>query len=376
MKVERMRIALFTPFSPELGGGSVQFRSLLPELRDLDIQWYYLADREAPGERRQWLGAPFSTGRFLGELCVSAGVLPGSPRQTRSLLQQMKADLYWVVAHNEGILVAAELCASGKRVHLSVHDDPAGMFRRSRKYRVFSTIMFREFGRLLKSVESTDVISVQMRDAYRTEYGIESFPAYRFVPELPQFSSRPSPTELTVGHIGSVYHPHPFRQFVQACREYAVEYNQALRIVRIGNSPEMEKIAQEYPESFDTRGELEERDALPILAKCDFLYAMYPEGPRFAGFRRMSLPMKLSTYVQAQRPIFAHTPDDSSLAQAVNRYGIGCVCTSNDRVELKNKIGTIRNSPVGRERFELLRSEMMGERQIQELRTALTRDKP
>jgi hypothetical protein len=38
----------------------------------------------------------------------------------------MSADLYWVVAHNEGISVAAELLEMGKKVHLTVHDDPFG----------------------------------------------------------------------------------------------------------------------------------------------------------------------------------------------------------------------------------------------------------
>src|SRR6266446_2815954 len=33
------RIALLTPFSPELGGGSAQLRSHLRYLPDLDVQW-------------------------------------------------------------------------------------------------------------------------------------------------------------------------------------------------------------------------------------------------------------------------------------------------------------------------------------------------
>jgi hypothetical protein len=41
------RIALLTPFSPELGGGSAQLRSHLRYLPDLDVQWYYLANQAA-----------------------------------------------------------------------------------------------------------------------------------------------------------------------------------------------------------------------------------------------------------------------------------------------------------------------------------------
>jgi hypothetical protein len=370
-----MRIALFTPFSPDLGGGSVQFRSLLPEFRDLDIEWFYLAKNATPGPKRNWLGTAFTTGQFLSELCGRTGFLPGSKGRTKQLAELIQADMYWIVAHNEGILLADELCARGKRVHLSVHDDPISMFKKSRKYLLFTPLISLELAKLLKSVESADVISPFMRDAYRRKYQIDCKPVYRFVRELAQFPFRPARETLTVGHIGSVYDPEPFRNFMKACQAYAAEQNRPLKLVRVGSSPEMDMIATENSEVFESRGELEEQEALPILANCDFLYAMYPPGKRFQAFRRQSLPMKLSTYVQAQRPIFAHTPDDSSLAQVVNRYRVGCVCTSNDRVELKNKIGMILSSPVGRERFELLRDEMMGERQIQELRTALTRDK-
>jgi hypothetical protein len=34
--------------------------------------------------------------------------------------------LYWVVGHYEGISVASELIAQGKKVHLTIHDDPLG----------------------------------------------------------------------------------------------------------------------------------------------------------------------------------------------------------------------------------------------------------
>ena len=368
-----MRIALFTPFSPELGGGSGQFRSLLPDLRDRDIEWFYLADHVAPGSDRHQLGSPFTTSQFLRELTCQIGPLHRFTNRVPELTDRMSADLYWVVAHNEGILVADELCARGKRVHLSVHDDPISMFKRSRKYRLFAPLISRKFSKLLKSVESVDVISPFMREAYEREYKRESIAVYRFVPELCPFEFKPGVGTLTVGHIGSVYEHEPFRHFVNACLEYAMENRRNLKIVRIGSSPEVDVEAAKHPEVFENHGEMDERDALPILANCDFLYAMYPASVRFKVFRRLSLPMKLSTYVQAQRPIFAQTPEDSSLAKIVNQYRIGIVCNSDDHTHLRETIGAVLNSQVKREQFELVRSELMGEGQIKKLRIALTR---
>ena len=93
----------------------MQFRSILPELSDLSIDWYYLAEWEVAGERRRWLGRPLSTGQFVSDLFARSGFLPGSTAAVRTLVTQMDADIYWVVTHNEGLSVAAELCAQGDR---------------------------------------------------------------------------------------------------------------------------------------------------------------------------------------------------------------------------------------------------------------------
>jgi len=99
---------------------------------------------------------------------------------------------------------------------------------------------------------------------------------------------------------------------------------------------------------------------------------MYPEGFRFQGFRRTSLPMKLSTYVQAQRPIFAHTPSDSSLASIVGKYRLGAICTTSDESELRNTLHSLFQKEVPRARFEEVRLDLMGPATLQQLRAALT----
>ena len=368
-----MRIALITPFSPEIGGGSVQFRSLLPELRDLDIEWFYLAEKAASSQRAQWLGRPFTTRQLLSDLCARSGFLPGSTALARDLVSRIQADLYWVVAHNEGVSLATELCAMGKRVHVTVHDDPVCMFKRSRKYRAFTPFMSLLFAKLLRSVESVDVISPWMRDAYKQKYKIDSFPVYRFVPGLPAISFQPAPGTLTVGHIGSVYHPEPFRRFLLACQQLTSKMKIAFKVVRIGSSPEIDRVASANPQVFENCGEQDEEKAVVRLASCDFLYAMYPAGRRFQCFRQTSLPMKLSTYIQAQRPIFAHTPSDSSLASIVEKYKIGTVCTSNEDSELHNALQVLLQKETPRARFEEVRLNLMGPEPLQQLRAALTK---
>jgi hypothetical protein len=366
-----VRIALFTPFSPELGGGSAQLRSHLRYLPELNVQWYYLAAQPISNSPDKWLGARLSTSEFLGDLAARTGFLPGSKSRIKSLVQQMDADLYWVVAHYEGISVAAELIAQGKKVHLTVHDDPFGTWVRSHRYTLFRPLLRNTFPRILRGAVSIDVTSWGMRNLYRKKYGVNCFSLYLHIPALPPVNTSPDPNYLTVGHIGTLYHPQPFLTFLSACKKLAQEQKRALRFVRIGASPEMDAIAASDREIFVTHGDLAEPDAIPMLAACDFLYAMYPAGRKYELFRRTSLPVKVSTYVQAQRPIFAHTPADSTLACVVEKYEIGAICESVSEHHVTDAIRVLLQAHLPRESFERARGDLMGLTQVQQLGVAL-----
>jgi hypothetical protein len=367
-----LRIALFTPFSPEIGGGSVQLRSHLEQLADLDVEWYYLAKKPAPGGgRRHWLGEPLTPNQFLSDLSARTRFLPGSKNHIRELVGRMEADLYWVVAHYEGISVAAELIDLGKKVHLTVHDDPFGTWIRSGRYRAFRPLLEGTFPGVLRAAQSIDVTSWGMRNWYRQRYGVKCFSLYRHVAKLPKLSISPDQSRLTIGHIGTLYHPEPFRRFLSASKKIAAQSQRGLRVIRIGASPEIDAIAAQDPEIFQAYGDLAEEHAIPVLAECDFMYAMYPAGKRYALFRKTSLPIKVSTYLQAQRPIFAHTPADSSLACVVGKYGVGRVCES---ARVDGIVGQIRNllgEPVPAEHYEIARGDLMGLAQVQQLGAAL-----
>src|SRR5207248_1506582 len=151
----------------------------------------------------------------------------------------------------------------------------------------------------------------------------------------------------------------PFREFVSACKRLAAEDNRSLRIVRIGASPEMDALAAENSDIFESHGDLSEETAIPLLANCDFLYAMYPAQAKYELFRRTSLPIKASTYVQAQRPIFAHTPSDSTLACIVNKYKIGQVCPDQREDQIARDVRKLLDATIPTASYETARSELM-----------------
>jgi glycosyltransferase involved in cell wall biosynthesis len=369
-----MRIALFTPFSPDIGGGSIQLKSLLPQLTEFDIDWYYLAPAKAASGVGTWLGPQLMGGPLLQDLSGSSRLwLRGTSRRIREIAARMDADLYWVVAMNEGVLVALELSASGKPVHLTIHDDPVSVFQRSTRYRLLSPLMARSFSQLLRSAKSVDVISHGMRDFYREKFGKESLVVYRYVQGLPRLKDHVISTDvLRVGHIGIIYNAHQFREFVEALRAHGRSLGVSVKLVKIGRSREFEKVQEDHPDLVEDLGELPEKAAIEELSKCNFLYCMYPDAPRFEVFRRTSQPMKLSTYVQAQQPIFAHTPEDSTLAAAVRKYRIGSVCPSSDRHGIEVALKTLHQlEEVPRERFEQARNELLGIAQVRNLENAL-----
>jgi hypothetical protein len=210
-----------------------------------------------------------------------------------------------------------------------------------------------------------------MRDRYRAVYGVDCFSQFRYLPTLPGVSFSPSAETLRIGHIGSLYHGESFRCFVEACKDYALKENRTLRIVRIGASPAIDQIASANPDLFENAGQLTEEQAIPLLATCDFVYAMYPAVGRFRLFRQTSFPAKLATYIQAKRPVFAHTPPDSTLADAVLVYEIGEVCSSNKSSEIERCIRKILVSSVDPTAFERFRADLLGFSQLQRLKLAL-----
>lgn len=367
-----MRIVLFSSFSPDIGGGSVQLRSHLEYMPELDVQWYYLADKPTQRKNCYWLGKPMTGLQLASDWAARTGILPGSKRPVREIVENLQADLYWVVAYYDGIGVADELLSLGKPVHLTIHDEPLAMLIRSRRYRALWPLLNHTFARVLRGSKSVDVTSTKMRDYLNAKYGVNCFALYKYLPELPKVQAARQPGTLRIGHIGSLYDAGPFREFVLACREIAMEQKRSLQIVRIGTSPQMDAVAAQNLASFEYHQELPEEQAIPVLAGCDFVYSMYPDGFRFKGFRRMSLPIKLSTYIQAQRPIFAHTPLDSGLAELVAKFDVGTVCSSAEGRDLTEAVRRMTNTAVPKENFEVLREHLMGFEQLRRLQMALS----
>jgi hypothetical protein len=364
-------IVLFTAHAPTVGGGGTILRSLVPELRqNFDIRWTYLSSSAVPGHEEDWLGPPLMGTGGVGRDALRTALLLGGSASHRvcevvNRLHAMKADVFWVVSHNEGLRVAWELLRAGRRpVHLTVHDDWAGaLCARSARYRLLASLADNLTRHVLKRVSSVDVVSRGMRDFYQRSAGVEPVICHRYLSHLPSPASPPD-GPVTVGHVGSIYSAQELWCFADAFKRFCDERGQKGKIRLWGCHLSNSDVPLHLGEWIECNPNQEEEQVVLELQQCHFVYAMYPFARRLRRFSQTSLPTKLSTYVLAQRPILGHGPAQSTLASFLNHTEVGVMWSSTDFQEGLRIINSFMQGSVERQQWEYARDLYFGESNI------------
>jgi hypothetical protein len=317
----------------------VIFRSLLPHLPGAEMRWFYL--------NRFPVEAPFATylgPRIMGGPLVKDAVntlrlfaLQSHPEVDRyvSAIRDWSPDVVWVNAMNEGILVGKKLLDAGiPHLHVSVHDDPAGLAIKSRRYRHLASLIDRCNSELLRRAHSVDVISDSMRDYYRRRIGLDAGVVYRYIHDLHVPSSdgkrgtECNDSIVRIGHVGSFYSGSEVFAFVKALRSLTNSDGIQFRLTNYGGISRITAALQaEFPDVVENAGDTSEDEVVRRLQRTAFLYSMYPFDPRHRLFRETSQPTKISTYLLASRPILAHCPKGSTTIDMLTKFNLG-VCVS------------------------------------------------
>ncbi len=321
-------ITLFSPYSPDLGGGGTNLRSLIPELRGFEIEWLYTATRASSFPRSTCVAPFLAGGPVWRDLSRVVALWTGVPTTTLvrvlSAMRARSSDKYWVVGHGEGIVVARALARAGARVHLSIQDDvPDGVFARSQR--------------------------------------------------PPASTTAPPASEIRVGHVGSIYAVDAWRSFLQALQVVAKETGRRAKMIMIGLAPKYRAAAREFGDVVEIQDDLPEPDAVARISTCHFLYAMYPFDARSTVFRTTSLPTKLTTYLKSRRPIFGHSPAGSTLLEIVDQFGIGLPCTTTAISDIADRIRRFLALSVPDNAYERAREEVYGTGNVERLRACLER---
>jgi hypothetical protein len=201
----------------------------------------------------------------------------------------------------------------------------------------------------MRRAASVDVICEAMRDRYRRRLGVDSVIVHRGldgpIAPAPAFIG----DRLRVGVLGSTYSYEQLPILATATAEAARAAGVAGEIVVMGRSYG-ERLRAEMGDRIDVvvTGHVDEAAAVPILQTCLALYLNYPFGRRDAVLRQTSFPTKLSTYIQAARPLLLHVPRDSSVMSLIgpDRYTVGW--HSNDPREGAALLSALWNDPASR----------------------------
>jgi hypothetical protein len=372
-----VKIALFTPFSPTIGGGSVIFRSVLPHLAGADVRWFYLSSSPVDAPSSTHLGPPIMGGPPAYDLVNTLRLfaLESHPEVDRCVraIRDWSPDVAWVNAMNEGILVGKKLLDAGiPHLHVSVHDDSAGLAIKSRRYRSLASLMDRRNSQLLRRAHSVDVVCNSMREYYKHRFGVDAGVVYRYIHDLrlpaPRDASAPAfdGPIIRIGHVGSFYNSSSeVFAFVDALRSIAASDGIQFRFENYGGVSAMTATLQaKFPEVVENAGNVPEDEVIRRLQSAAFVYSMYSFNPRHRLFRETSQPTKISTYLMAGRPILAHCPNGSSTIDMLTRFKVGVCVSTMEQQGLIDAIRSILTFALDREEVARAADYYCGPRSI------------
>lgn len=245
-----------------------------------------------------------------------------------ALAAARSASAIWIVLHGVGVPIAAHLVRRGSLpVHVSVHDDPPyGIALRSRRYLPLVPAIARDFAAAMRGAASIDVVSDPMIARYAAWYGVDSFPIRRTIASLPGHREPYDRSGgLSVGVLGNTYRIDPLIALGRALSLAADRCGVSARLTILGHRPDEKRLRRALGRSVELAipGHLDEAAAVEILRSSFLLHLGYPFRLRDRVLGQTSFPAKLTTYIQAERPLLVHAPVGSSLSPLLAYDGYG-----------------------------------------------------
>jgi hypothetical protein len=240
-----------------------------------------------------------------------------------------RVNLIWAVT--EGHAIPACLSAAQflkVPLMLSIMDDPVASYRISGYTDSQLFHVKRMFTKLIKRSSSRGVISKAMSTYYREEYDKDSLILYVGADTdklLLQPSLDRTKAQFTIGSVGRIYgYLEPeWQALIEAVRQLNAKHGaHKFCILHIGELP-----ARFTAPEVKVTGWLEGRDYNQALEDTDLSLSILTFAEQAKVISMTSFPTKISSNLEAQRPILAFSPSYSSTTNFVNEYQCGVACT-------------------------------------------------
>lgn len=325
-------------------GGLSQLRPLLERYRS-SLIWYSIHS-ERNIEHPNWfesLGIPFRGGKYLRYS------LPFLPKQIREFLRitlgawllsldittfarQNRVNIVFADLSSESI-VAAYFVAQWLRVPLivNVQDDPIA----TAKYRTRSKVLVKVYTwalkRTLRLARGIGVISQYLLEYYEeNNYSMNHISVLYAGVEQEQCLPTPqlelNKETITIGSVGTIKSRDAWVVLQQAVDILNQQYqSKTFQILHIGKmSPNLHG---KYIQCIEW---VEESILKQYIEQFDLCFVSYWFDKHTVDLARTSLPTKITSYIQSQRPIIALGPSYSSIVRFVESNKSGVVCTELD----------------------------------------------
>ncbi|MDZ7831114.1 MAG: glycosyltransferase [Desulfobacterales bacterium] len=208
-----------------------------------------------------------------------------------------------------------------------VHDDPVNRIRVKNYPSWLVNLYHREFEKTLRTSQSCAVISDYMGEIYQKRYGVKTITLFPGVEKekclAPRtLDSKKSP--IIIGSVGSINSKRNWNILVESVNLLNQRHGKGkFRILHLGR-PSRDLL---ITEDVEATGWLPEKEFESQLRRIDIGFLNWDFAPEMAETRRTSLPLKITTYIQAQVPMLALGPIDSTVVRYLNDYDCGLACT-------------------------------------------------
>lgn len=229
-------------------------------------------------------------------------------------------------------VISGRLAARLARLPLlvNVHDDPVNRLRVKHQPVWFLHWYEAQFAKTLRAARRVGVISDSMGEVYQQRYGVRTTTLYIGVEEEKCLPARCPDLEkqpILIASLGSVNSAENWNLLISAVRRLNSQAGgEKFRILHIGNlNPNLTA-----PPEVEATGWLPEDEFLRQLDRANICFLNASFAPEQAEVGRLSLPLKIHSFIQAQRPMLALGPSDSSVVRFVRAHGCGEVCEQAD----------------------------------------------
>jgi glycosyltransferase involved in cell wall biosynthesis len=244
-------------------------------------------------------------------------------------------------------VISGRLAAQFARLPLlvNIHDDPVSRLRVKGHPAWFLRWYEAQFAKTLRAAWRVGVISNSMGEVYQQRYDVRTTTLYIGVEEgkcLPARCPDPQKQPILITSLGSVNSTENWNLLIAAVRRLNSQSGEEkFRILHIGS---LNARLATTPE-VEVTGWLPEKEFLRQLDRADICFLNASFAPEQAEVGRLSFPLKIHSYIQAQRPMLALGFSESSVVRFVLLHECGSVCEQADEALLAETILRMVSDP-------------------------------